>query len=96
MVALSDQPGGLCVTLQRRAYEIFKRATDVPETEIENFLDQECAQNVELRKQVEELLAVEIEARDFLPEDAPPPRGVKQLSRHRNRLRIRTSRSPTA
>jgi serine/threonine protein kinase len=73
MVAWSDQAGGLRVTLQRQAYEIFKRATDVPKTELRIFLAQECAQNVELRKQVEELLSLEIEALDLLPDEATPP-----------------------
>ncbi len=60
------------MTLQRQAYAIFKRATDVPQPELKDFLAQECAQNLELRRQVEELLAVEDVAADFLPEETSP------------------------
>ena len=73
MVARSDQAGGVRVTLQSRAFEIFKRATDIPETEINHFLANECAQDVELRRLVEELLSVQVDASDLLPEQTSPP-----------------------
>ena len=56
------------MTQRRRAYEIFKRSAEIPETEVEDFLVQACAKDLELRKQVEKLLSLENDAEVFLPE----------------------------
>ncbi len=68
------------MTLQSRAYEIFKRATDIPKTEVNDFLANECGEDEELRKLVEELLSVEVDASDLLPEHtSPPPIDIAEL-----------------
>ncbi len=60
------------MTQQRKAFELFKRASEIPADELPAFLDQECSKDADLREKVEKLLSVRNDAKKFLPDEASP------------------------
>jgi hypothetical protein len=56
-----------------RVEEIFAEALAKPPDERAAWLEQTCADDAELREQVEELLAAHLDAANSLPLPAPPP-----------------------
>lgn len=68
-----------------RALELFEQALGLPAEERDHFLDTECGEQSDLRKEVEELLELRDEATDLLP-DEPVARDVTSSRSHPPRL----------
>ncbi len=51
----------------RRALQLFELALDVPADRLDGFFRETCGDDVQLRRRVESLLAIQSDARDFLP-----------------------------
>ena len=53
--------------LALRALQLFEQAMELPDEQVETFLDESCANNAELRSEVEALLEAQATADDLLP-----------------------------